>query len=204
MYLLILSCFEKIVDRLGQIVEGVHIRRWWRGVALTESRKIRRYQMIACCEQGDERIELARGRGEPVQEHDRRRVLRTSFAIENSNAINRHAMIGRCRGRRLKQGGTRRMFNGQRHRAFRDVRVIIVRSVLPGRSIIPPDVSLFCRHRTDRPRQICRFRFRPAAAGWLAAAAVSSVTAATRPACQRPGAGVKHRRHGFHRLGSAA
>ena len=50
---------EKIVDRLGQIVEGVHIRRWWRGFTLTESRKIRRYQMIACCEQGDESIELA-------------------------------------------------------------------------------------------------------------------------------------------------
>ena len=37
---------------------------------MAESRKIRRYQMIACCEQGDERIELARGRGEAVQEHD--------------------------------------------------------------------------------------------------------------------------------------
>jgi hypothetical protein len=32
-----------------------------------------------------------------MQEHDRRRVLRTSLAIENSGAINRHAMIGRCR-----------------------------------------------------------------------------------------------------------
>ena len=96
-----LELLEKIVDRLGQIVEGVHIRRWWRGVTLTESRKIRRYQMIACCEQGDERIELARGRRETVQEHDRRRVLRTSFAIENSDTINRHAVIGRCRGRRL-------------------------------------------------------------------------------------------------------
>jgi len=92
---------EKLVDRLGQIVEGVHIRRWWRGFTLTESWKIRRYQMIACCEQGDERIELARGRRKPVQEHDRRRVLRTSFAIENSDAINRLAVIGRCRERRL-------------------------------------------------------------------------------------------------------
>ena len=57
--------------------------------------------MIACGEQGDERVELARGRGEPVQEHDRRRVVRTGFAIENSDAINRLAVIGRCRARRL-------------------------------------------------------------------------------------------------------
>jgi hypothetical protein len=28
---------EKTVDRLGQIVEGVHIRRWRRGITLTES-----------------------------------------------------------------------------------------------------------------------------------------------------------------------
>src|ERR1700733_5131771 len=56
-----LELLEETVDRLGQIVEGVHIRRRRRGVTLTESWKIRCYQMIACCEQGDERIELARG-----------------------------------------------------------------------------------------------------------------------------------------------
>jgi len=39
---------EKLVDRLGQTVEGVHIRRWWREFTVTESWKIRRYQMIAC------------------------------------------------------------------------------------------------------------------------------------------------------------
>src|SRR5271156_5355892 len=97
-----LELLEKIVDRLGQIVEGIHIRRWCRSVTLTESWKIRCYQMVACCEQGDERIELARGRGEPVQEHDRWRVLRASLAIENSHTINRHAVISRCRGRRVK------------------------------------------------------------------------------------------------------
>src|SRR5580704_205325 len=96
-----LELLEKSVDRFGQIVKGVRIRRRWRGVTLTESWKIRRYQMIACCEQGDKRIELARGRGEAMQEHDRRRVVRTSLAIENSDTVNRHAMIGRCRGCRL-------------------------------------------------------------------------------------------------------
>src|SRR3984957_15961093 len=53
-----LELLEKAVDRLGQIVKGIRIRRRWRGVTLTESRKIRRYEMIACGEQGDERIEL--------------------------------------------------------------------------------------------------------------------------------------------------
>ena len=33
-----------------------------------------------------------------MQKHNRRRMLRTSLAIENSDAINRHAVIGRCRG----------------------------------------------------------------------------------------------------------
>jgi hypothetical protein len=47
-----------------------------------------------------ERIALARRRGETVQQHDRRRVLRTRFAIEHSDTINRHSVIGRCRGRR--------------------------------------------------------------------------------------------------------
>jgi hypothetical protein len=96
-----LELLEKAVDRPGQIVKGVRIRRRWRGVALTETWKIRRYQMIARRQQGDKRIELARGRREATQEHDRRRVLRTSLAIENSDAVNRHAMIGRCRGCRL-------------------------------------------------------------------------------------------------------
>jgi hypothetical protein len=96
-----LELLEKSVDRSGQIVKGVRIRRRWRGVTLTETWKIRRYQMIARGEQGDKRIELARGRGEAMQEHYRRRVLRTSLAIENSDTVNRNAMIGRCRGCRL-------------------------------------------------------------------------------------------------------
>src|ERR1700733_12911841 len=66
-----LELLEKSVDRLGQISKGVIVRRWWRRFTLTESRKIRRYQMIACCKQGDERIELARRRREPVQQHYR-------------------------------------------------------------------------------------------------------------------------------------
>src|SRR5580692_1376856 len=45
-----LELLEKTVGRFRQVVEGVRIRRWRRGVTLTESRKIRRYQMIACCE----------------------------------------------------------------------------------------------------------------------------------------------------------
>src|SRR5271167_2652875 len=76
-----LELLEKSVDRSGQIVKGVGIRRWWRGVTLTEPWKIRCYQVMACCKQGNERIELARGRGETVQQHDRRRVFRTGFAI---------------------------------------------------------------------------------------------------------------------------
>ena len=44
-----------------------------------------------------------------MQKDDRRRVLRTSFAIENSDTINRHAMIGRCRGRRLQRSSLRRL-----------------------------------------------------------------------------------------------
>src|SRR5580704_11224819 len=59
---------EKSVDRPGQIVKGVRIRRRWRGVTLTEAWKIRRYQTIACCEQGDKRIELARGGGEAMRQ----------------------------------------------------------------------------------------------------------------------------------------
>jgi hypothetical protein len=47
-----LELLEKAVDRLGQIVKGVRIRRRRRSVTLTESWKIRCYQVIACCEQG--------------------------------------------------------------------------------------------------------------------------------------------------------
>jgi len=67
--------------------------------------------MIACREQWDERIELARGRGETVQKHDGRRVLWASFAIENPDTISRHAMIGRCRARRLQRTSRRGMTN---------------------------------------------------------------------------------------------
>src|SRR5580658_5973575 len=55
-----LQLLKKTVDGLGQIVEGVRVRRGWRGVTLTEPWEVRRYQMIACGEQRDERIELAR------------------------------------------------------------------------------------------------------------------------------------------------
>ena len=98
-----LELLEESADRLGKIVEGVHVGRRRRSVAPTESRKIGRYQMIACREQGDECIELTRRRREAVQQHDRRRVLRTRFAIENSDTIDRHAAIGRCRRRRLQR-----------------------------------------------------------------------------------------------------
>src|SRR5271156_4293855 len=43
-----LELLEKAVDRPGQIVKGVRIRRRWRRGALTKSWKIRCYQMIAC------------------------------------------------------------------------------------------------------------------------------------------------------------
>src|ERR1700689_2795863 len=98
-----LELFEKSVDGLGQIIKGVHIRRRWRGVALTESRKIRRDHMIARSEQWNKRVKLTRRRREAVQKHDRRRVLRTSFAIKNSDTINPRAGIGGCRGGLLYQ-----------------------------------------------------------------------------------------------------
>ena len=46
-----------------------------------------------------------------VQQNDRRRILRASFAIENSDAVNRHAVIGRCRGRRVERSRPFRMTN---------------------------------------------------------------------------------------------
>src|SRR5580704_17281623 len=57
-----LELLEKSVDRLGQTIESVRIRRRWRGGTLTETGKIWRYQVIACGQQGDKRIDLARGR----------------------------------------------------------------------------------------------------------------------------------------------
>jgi hypothetical protein len=93
-----LELLEEIVDRLRQMIKGVRIRRWWWRVTLTEAWKGRRYRMIARGEQGNECIELARGRGKPVQQHKRRRVLGAGFPIEDPDAINRHAVIGRCSG----------------------------------------------------------------------------------------------------------
>src|ERR1700733_306374 len=74
-----LELLKEAVDRLGQVVKGVRIRRWRRGIALAETWEIWCHQMITRGEQGNERIELARGRGKPVQQHDRRRVLGTSL-----------------------------------------------------------------------------------------------------------------------------
>jgi hypothetical protein len=74
--------FRPMVDRLRQMIEGVRIRRWWRGITLTEAWEVRCDQMIVCGEQGNECIELARGGGKPVQQHERRRVLRAGFPIE--------------------------------------------------------------------------------------------------------------------------
>src|SRR5258706_12749004 len=91
-----LELLKEVVDRPGQVVKGICVRRWRRRVALTESWEIRCYQMIMCGEQGNERIELARGGGKAVQQHDRRRVLGTSLPIEDTDAINHHAVIGRC------------------------------------------------------------------------------------------------------------
>jgi hypothetical protein len=93
---------EETIDRLRQMVKGVRIRRKRRGIALTEAWEVRSYQMIVCGEQGNERIEFTRGRRKPVQQHQRRRVLRTGFPIEDPYAIDRHAVIGRCSGCRLQ------------------------------------------------------------------------------------------------------
>jgi hypothetical protein len=60
-----------------------------------------------CGEQGNERIELARGGGKPVQQHQRRRVFRARFPMEDPDAINRHAVIGRCSRRGLQRSGLR-------------------------------------------------------------------------------------------------
>ncbi len=102
---------KEIVDRLRQVVKGVRIRRSWRGVTLTEAWEVRSYQMIVCREQRDDRIELARGRRKPVQQHQRWRVFWASFPIEDPDAINRHPVIGRCSRRRLQRSGLRSMSN---------------------------------------------------------------------------------------------
>ena len=59
-----------------------------RSVTMTETRKVWGYQMVACGKQRNESVELAGGRRKPVQQHDRWRVLRASFAVEDADAVN--------------------------------------------------------------------------------------------------------------------
>ena len=87
-----------------------------------------------------------------MQEHDRRRVLWTSFAIENSDTINRHAAISCCRGRRVTSS-LRRMTNDQRRRSCQRSSTSLhnFAPCRPGARSFRMRYSFFCRHRTDRP-----------------------------------------------------
>ena len=83
---------------------------------MTETWEVRGYQMIACGKQRNERIELAGGRRESVQQHDRRRILGASFAVEDADAINCHTVIGRGSRNRFHRS-SRGMANDYRGRS---------------------------------------------------------------------------------------
>ena len=51
--------------------------------------------MIFCRQQGDERVKLTRRRREAMQEHDGWGVHRAGFSVENPDAVDLHAVIGR-------------------------------------------------------------------------------------------------------------
>src|ERR1700722_6105745 len=98
---------KKMIDRLRQMVESVSVDRGRWSIALAKARKIRRYQVAAGGEQRNERVELAGRGGKAVQENDRRRVLRTCFAIKHADSVDDGAVIGGCRGGRFESGGGR-------------------------------------------------------------------------------------------------
>src|SRR5579872_6358085 len=64
-------------------------------VAQTESGIIWSDQMIFCREQGNEHVKLTRRRREAMKEHDGWGALRAGFSVENPDAVDKHAMIGR-------------------------------------------------------------------------------------------------------------
>src|SRR5215471_18035035 len=96
-----LELLQETMGRLGQVIEGVGVGRRRRRVALAEARKVRCEHMISCCKQRNERIEFARGGREPVQQHDRRCVLRTGLPIEDADSVNCHMVIARRSRRRF-------------------------------------------------------------------------------------------------------
>jgi len=59
-----LQLLEKVIDRLGKMIERIGIFRRQRRVAQTEVGIVRSDQMLFCREQGNERVKLARRRRE--------------------------------------------------------------------------------------------------------------------------------------------
>ena len=92
-----LQLLQKITHRLGKMIERVSVGGRRGRVAQTEPGIIRSDQMIFCREQGNERVKLTRRRREAMQEHDGWGVLRAGFPVENPDAVDLHAMIGRRR-----------------------------------------------------------------------------------------------------------
>src|ERR1700722_16749402 len=62
-----LELLEESVGRLRQVIECIGIRRRRWSITLTEARKVRSNQVIACGEQRNESVELPRRGGEAVQ-----------------------------------------------------------------------------------------------------------------------------------------
>src|SRR5690242_18098605 len=61
---------EEIIDGLRQVIKGIRVLRWRRGIALTETREVRRHHVTVRGKQWNERIKLTRGRRKSMQEHD--------------------------------------------------------------------------------------------------------------------------------------
>src|SRR5579862_1306183 len=90
-----LELLQKITHRLGKMIERVSVGGRRGRVAQTEPGIIRSDQMIFCREQGNERVKLTRRRREAMKEHDGWGALRAGFSVENPDAVDKHAMIGR-------------------------------------------------------------------------------------------------------------
>ena len=80
--------FGEVVHNLGDVIEGIREFFRVRPVAVSEAWVIGRDKMIAIGKPGEERLEHPRGRREPVQEENRRRIFRAGLPVENGKPIN--------------------------------------------------------------------------------------------------------------------
>ena len=112
---------QQVVGRPGEVVEGIGVRRGRRRVALPEAREVGCDHVEARGEQRDQRVELARGRREAVQQHDRRPVPGSRLTVEDPHPVHLRPMIaggGRDGGqRRGRRGGGGQHRGGQGGRA---------------------------------------------------------------------------------------